>query len=307
MEVNSEPSKVRTPGLSEPNVAEMPRISAYLNYRLYLKDFYAFKRKTQSTITRTYSYAMFSAAADIKSPNYLKLVMEGERNLSVQMSEKFARAIGLSKSECEEFKVLVLFNQALDPLERSKYLKQLENLRLKKKVLAGEIAQKTLDSVPGWLSWVILQMLDQKNVDFTVEKITKLIRGNVSIDMVKSALENLQKAGMIEKDDLGQFRRSVVVDGGADEVPVDLIRKIQSEFALLALESLFQDSAKDKEFGTLTVCLTQEEFDRFKFELRQFRKRWHKDFSAARTTTKGDRVYQMNLQLFPVTEQILDN
>jgi uncharacterized protein (TIGR02147 family) len=85
-------------------------------------------------------------------------------------------------------------------------------------------------------------------------------------------------------------------------VPAALVKKLQSELIYLGMESLFVDSPTDREFGAMTVALTEEEFNRLKFELRQFRKKWAKDISTNRATTKGDRVYQMNIQLFAITK-----
>ena len=71
-----------------------PKLGAYTDYRLYLKDFYEYKRALTKTSLRPYSYATFAASADIKSPNYLKLIIDGQRNLSREMAVKFARAMG---------------------------------------------------------------------------------------------------------------------------------------------------------------------------------------------------------------------
>ena len=69
----------------------------------------------------------------------------------------------------------------------------------------------------------------------------------------------------------------------------------------LGLESLFQDAANEREFGSLTLTMTKPEFEELKFKLRQMRKQAHKDNAIRRAASKGDRVYQLNIQLFPVT------
>jgi hypothetical protein len=49
--------------------------------------------------------------------------------------------------------------------------------------------------------------------------------------------------------------------------------------------------------------MTPDEFEHVKFELRQLRKRLNKDIGVKRLSSKGDQVYQLNIQLFPVTEK----
>src|SRR5258708_5756088 len=90
---------------------------------------YEFRKRTESTGMRTYSYSHFSAAADIKSPNYLKLIIECKRNLSDDMILRFARALRLEKQQAEEFRALVHYGQADEPVERNKYLKDLAEIR----------------------------------------------------------------------------------------------------------------------------------------------------------------------------------
>ena len=88
-----------------PNANDLsrPSLMAYTDFRVYLRDFYEYKRRLTSKDLRPYSYATFAAAADIKSPNYLKLIIDGERNLSSDMTRKFARAMGLSKKKRTNF------------------------------------------------------------------------------------------------------------------------------------------------------------------------------------------------------------
>ena len=97
---------------------ERPKLSAYTDFRVYLRDYYNYKRRLTKKDFRPYSYGTFAAAADIKSPNYLKLIIDGERNLSSDMTRKFARALGLAKEEADEFHALVDYGQAqAEPLE----------------------------------------------------------------------------------------------------------------------------------------------------------------------------------------------
>ena len=50
----------------------------YLDYRAFLRDFYARAKATR----RGFSFRAFSRKARLGSPNHLKRVMEGDRNLT---------------------------------------------------------------------------------------------------------------------------------------------------------------------------------------------------------------------------------
>lgn len=279
-----------------------PVLSDYMNYRQFLGDFYKFKRKATKGALRPYTYAVFSAAANIKSPNYLKMIIEGKRNLSDDMIGKFGKALGFMKEQTEEFRLLVYFTQAMDPAERNMYLKKLSEHRVAGKLKSGEIDRKTWEKVPNWVTWIIYAMVDQDGVKFDTLTLKKLLRGKASEDEIENALNTLLTSGDLRRDEkTGEIRKARSLTESPEDIPVALVRKLQSQLMYLGLESLYQDQPTDREFGTLTMSLTKSEFEEIKFKLRQMRKALHKDNSISRMKEKGERVYQLNIQLFPVT------
>ncbi|PWU20947.1 MAG: TIGR02147 family protein [Bdellovibrio sp.] len=275
-----------------------------MDFRQYLLDFYKFRRNQTRHQLRPYSYSHFAAAANIKSPNYLKMIIDGKRNLSEDMIGKFARAMNLNKSQATEFRLLVLFNQSADPAERNLLLKDLSDFRVQGKIKRGELDRKSFEKLPSWVAWVIYAMIDQQGVSFDSENLRVLLRGKVKPDEIESALKSLIEAGEVEVEEAtGRLRKTRSLVDSPEDIPVALIRKLQAQLMLLGLESLYQDSPTEREFGTLTLALTASEFEEIRFKLRQLRKQIHKENSIRRMTNQGERVYQLNLQLFPVTSR----
>lgn len=283
----------------------VPILSDYMNYRQFLADFYRFKRKASKNSLRAYNYAVFSAAANIKSPNYLKMIIEGKRNLSDDMIGKFGKALSFMKDQTDEFRLLVHFTQATDPAERNMYLKKLSEHRVGSKLKSGEIDRKTWEKVPNWVTWIIHAMVDQEGVSFDTAALKSLLRDKAREDEIENALNTLLSTGELRRDEkTGELRKGRSLIESPEEVPVALVRKLQSQLMYLGLESLYQDQPTEREFGTLTLSLTKAEFEEIKFKLRQMRKALHKDNSIARMKEKGERVYQLNIQLFPVTSAV---
>jgi uncharacterized protein (TIGR02147 family) len=279
-----------------------PVLSTYTDYRRYLHDFYNFKRIQTADSVRPYAYADFAAAANIKSPNYLKLIIDGRRNLSTAMMAKFSKALGHSKAEATEFAALVKYSQAKTPAERNQHLKVLADIRVEKQIKEGQLLSTDFEKVLSWVTWVLHAMIDQKNVRFDVETLRNLMRNKATEEEIKTSLQGLVERGEVQIEPDGKAKKSREVMSGRENVPVELIRKLQAELIYLGLESLFQDRPQDREFGAMTTALTEDEFDQLKFELRQLRKKWSKNFSVNRHQSKGDRVFQLNIQLFPITK-----
>lgn len=287
-----------------------PTLAPYTDFRQYLKDVYHYRRQTESTGVRAYSYSAFSAAADIKSPNYLKLIIEGRRNLSDDMIARFARALRLQKSEAEEFRALVHYGQATEPIERNQYLKELADLRARRAFATGEMSPQAWEKIPSWMGWVLYAMADQQGVGFDPDELYRVMRAKTSPEDVRNELKRLMTNGDLKKEISLNGETSIVkgrdLIDSPQELPVEMIRKLQAELIYLGIESLFRDSPKEREFGAMTIAMTAAEFEQVRFELRQLRKRIQKDLKMKREAGKGERVYQMNIQLFPVTDKVTE-
>src|SRR3990167_7972541 len=99
-------------------------IFTYRNFRDLLSDYYHTQKKQKAS----YSYKAFAQKAGLNSPNYLKLVMDGKRNLSHKNIKKFARGLGLDSHNIECFENLVYYNQAHEDDAREHYKHKLRTL-----------------------------------------------------------------------------------------------------------------------------------------------------------------------------------
>ncbi|MBY0315378.1 MAG: TIGR02147 family protein [Bdellovibrionales bacterium] len=282
---------------------EKPSLSAYTDFREYLKDYFSYRRHLTSKDLRPYSYSDFSAAADIKSPNYLKMIIEGQRNLSPDMAKKFARALKLDKNETTEFEVLVLYGQEKDPLNRNKFVKKLSEIRSANALDQGSIDESTWEKVPSWLSWVLYAMIDQEGIVFDPAVLKKHLRNATNEKQIQIALDKLVQGNDVTIDDNKVAHRSSKMISNADKISPELIRKLQSELIYLGLESLYRDDPKEREISGFTLAMTAEEYSWVRHELRKVRKEIQAKLMMAREKQPGKKVYQMNIQLFPLTRE----
>ena len=303
--MQKEPIEFGKPSANSHASMVAPQISDYMDYRQFLADWYAWKKRITASDIRPFNYPMFSAAANIKSPNYLKMIIEGRRNLSDDMIVKFSKALGFTKEQCEEFRSLVHSNQSRDAVTRNVSLEKLSEIRVARKLESGEIDRKTWEKIPNWVAWVIYAMVDQEGVKFDLPTLKKLLRGKASESEIQDALQGLLASGeLVREESSGEIKKARHLIETPEGVPVALIRKLQTQLMLLGLESLHQDAPTEREFGTLTMSLTKTEFEEVKFRLRQLRKSLNKDNAIHRENGKGERVYQLNIQLFPVSNKV---
>jgi len=102
----------------------MKPIFDYIDYRRFLKEYYAENKEAKSY----FSYRFFSSRAGIKSPVFLKLVMEGKRNLTRPVIEKFCKALDFKEKDALYFRHLVLFNQGKTAQEKQEHYLVLKSM-----------------------------------------------------------------------------------------------------------------------------------------------------------------------------------
>ena len=95
---------------------ELPNVFAYVDYRAFLRAHFAASKKLKPQ----YSFRYFSRRAGLASSNFLKLVMDGKRNLGAATITRFAKALDLDTEEAAFFADLVALDQAETVAQRNR-------------------------------------------------------------------------------------------------------------------------------------------------------------------------------------------
>ena len=113
--------------------AHRPSVYDYTDYRAYLRDYYVAEKARRPA----FSYRYFARRAGHTSPNFLKLVIEGKRNLGPASDTAFARALELDAEEAGFFAELVAYGQAKNDEAKNRHLSRIMAARNYRK--AGRI------------------------------------------------------------------------------------------------------------------------------------------------------------------------
>ncbi|OGR04053.1 MAG: hypothetical protein A2284_12290 [Deltaproteobacteria bacterium RIFOXYA12_FULL_61_11] len=272
----------------------MEELYTYTNYRNYLRDFYYERKKT----LEGYSFAQFSTEAGIGSPNYLKLVMDGKRNLSQKSIGNFARGLGLTPGKARYFEYLVLFNQAADEDERTTYFRKMRMVKLK-----NRRERNLTDYEYEFLSKLHYNAVYELVLltDFRPDPawITQRLGGLLSEDEAKRTLDNLQRLGFLrEKNErlVQSFRKLQTPD---EEINLAL-RSFHKKVMELGMAALNQP-LDEREFRGLTIAVNRDRLPQIKERLKRFVKELNDELSQERAP---DSVYQLGLQFIPLTRSL---
>lgn len=265
----------------------------YRDYREFLAAFYA-QGKASGL-----SYRGFARSAGLGAPNYLKLVIEGKRNLSEEMAGRFARACRLNEESTEYFKLLVAFSHATEDAERNALHERLGRFARFRSAQPLELAQKDYHS-----SWYIPALRELVTCPGFVEDpswIAAHLEPNISEREAAHALDVLQRLGLLERDDGGklvQATRAVTTGHQASGLH---IRNYHAELMQRAVHAMHHLSAEDRYISALTLSASAATFEEVRRRVLAFRQEL---IALCDADPAPARVLQLNLQLFPLSRAI---
>ena len=251
----------------------MKDVLTYTGYRQYIADYYADK-KAKSAFT----WQEFARAAGFSSPVYLKYVSEGRFNLSDEAAFRVAVAMHLVDYEQEYFCEMVKFDHAKkDSDKKAAFNKMLD--------WKNPVLRELAPAMPGAKPLALAHAC----------------RAKVSAAEVTETLNFLVKAGLLQKDEDGNYKQTEksVTTGPMEVTPLAVrnLHRQMGEFALDTIEGVPQDK---RQFSGVTVGVTREAYEEIVQEIAEFRKRV---IAIATRDSATDEVYRLNMQFFPMTNK----
>lgn len=277
----------------------MAPISEYLDYRAYLRDFYAAQKRHQSGFT----YARFSQRAGIRSPNYLKLVMDGKKNLTLTNMSRFAKALELDPPSREYFLTLVQFNQAKTPSEREFNYQQLLQRRAQwiKADQARRLKSHEFEVLSSWIHHAIMVMTNLPNFLNVPQWISQKLFHFISPAEVTPVLQRLFELGLIRANSNGRFQQT------HRQVKTD--PELRNSAGKIFYQGLLQRAAKafdhetiqEREFSAQFVTLSAAQFEEYKSLIRNFMSDLNE--RSLISDDRSRRVYALMFGGFPLTSE----
>ncbi len=265
----------------------------YLDYRAFLGAVY------QAQKERGLSYRAFAKRAQVGAPNYLKLVIEGERNLSPELAERFATAAGLTDEAAQYFCCLVRFCQAKGAAERAAEHEHL--LAFKRYRDAHRLDASHADYHRAWYVPAIRELVTSSDFVEDARWIARKLLPPIKTQEAKSALRTLLKLGLLARDAQGKLvQTSAIVSTGAETQGVHIAR-YHAEMMARAVAAIDVVPSGERDVSSLTVCVSDAGLLRLKRRMQELRRELLA-LAQAEPAHERTRVAQLNMQLFPLSQ-----
>jgi uncharacterized protein (TIGR02147 family) len=272
----------------------MISVFEYLNYREYLEDFYQHKK----SLNPHFSFQVFATQAGFQSKSFIKLVIDGKKNLSESSIEQLNNALKLNEKAFSYLRDLITFNQAKSLSMRNLYFEKL--LSYKTRSSAHLLLQQQYEYFSHWYHSTIRELVCNINFNGDFEKLGKMVRPSISSRKAKDSVNLLIKLGLIRKAENGYEQTDTVLTTG-NEVRSLAIQNFHLQNLMLAGDSITTSKSSERDISTLVVGISEESFAKIKNEIQQFRS---KLLDLIKNDQKIKRTYHINFQFFPTSELI---
>jgi uncharacterized protein (TIGR02147 family) len=266
----------------------------YSDYREFLRGAITDQRQRDPSFT----YRFLNSKLGLRSAHGLSLVVQGKRNLSGDSAVQLAQLLGLSEAAAQYFLWLVLFDQAATSLEKAEYWKQAMTLRMRNNTATITDSQYAYYS--QWYHPVIRELVAMPGVQWDAGKLSGILRPKVPVAQVRRSLNLLEELGFLRREGKGWAKTSPNL-ATSPEVRSMAVFQYHQELVKLSKAALETMPGTERNFTSVTVELNAAEYRLIVDMLADTRRQV---LAVGHSTGPVDQVYQLNLQLFPVSHAI---
>ena len=270
----------------------MKPITFYTDYRVYLNDWYEERKLNNEPASNRW----IAKRMQINSASWFTNIRTGKSGLSKSTANKLSGILKHSDIESRYFEIMVSFNQAKTFEERNRYFNELIILRT---VNSSRIVKADeYEYFSNWYHPVIRAIVEQIRFKDDYTKLASLLRPSITSTQAKKSIELMERIGLIKKDSEGYyFVTNATITTGEHEKALAIIN-YQQETMRLAQEALDRFKKSERDISTLTIGIAHEDMEKIKVILAEARR---KIIQLAVADKKSDSVYQINMQLFPLS------
>ncbi len=265
----------------------------FLDHRAYLAAYYQAAKRTRPS----FSFRLFSKLAGLRSPNFLKLVIDGERNLGADSVGRFAKALGLEGADGEFFADLVAFGQAQTLAEKNRAFERIAASRRFR--AARRIDGELFAYLSHWYNPVIRELAARDDFQEEPRWLAAQLRPKISASEAAEAMKLLLSLGLLVRDaDTGRVLRGEPTLTTEHEVRSLGAAAFHRQMLERAAQSIETVPRELRDLAALTVCVSPGTAAIVKQRIHQFREALTELCDA---DTQGNTVYQLNVQWFPLS------
>lgn len=237
------------------------------------------------------------------SKSLVAAIVTGDRVLQDHWVAPLVRATGLDEAEARYFRDLVEVMDSSHRDRRQAAMTRVTGTQRFRKANSASVATWRLYSC--WYYGAILELARSPGFNGVPADIIARLGPALTLEQVEEALESLRELGLLRQEPTGEWTVSEVVLTSGHEIHKELVNlalyRLYPELLELAVESLDRVPGERRRFAFATVGIPRAALPDYKRLVSSFMEQ-----VIALSTKEGEveEVYQIGVQLFPVTNEV---
>lgn len=272
----------------------MKKIFEYFDYQKYMRDFYEEEKRNKPHI----SFRYLGNRMDL-DPGFLLKVIQGKHHLAKRSIGSVCKFFKFSEKEARYFDVLVSYNKAKTNSDIKLYFEKLMTLRGPN---TRPVEQSQYAFYQKWHHSAIHALLSIYEFRGDYKRLASLLSPSISVKQAQESIRLLKKIGLVMHGEDGIYRPTDEFVTSGERWQSAAIREYQKETIKLSAQALDLHPKEIRDISTVTVALPLRDLPEIREKIRQLRQ----SILSHENENKPDTVFQVNIQLIPLTNQLGD-
>lgn len=273
----------------------MVNLFEYTDFRKYLKDVFVYKKGTQ----HGFSYQSFAIKAGFSDKGFVHSVIHRDKNLSKESVLRISAAFSHSPQETEYFESLVFFNQASTPDYQKQFYERMCMVKPGKglQCASHKLRQDQYEYFSEWYHSAIRSIIEMKPFYGDFNGLAKSLVPPVSTQQARRSVALLEQLGLVKRGKDGQYCACEKHVTTGDVFAGLAVRNFHEKMAELSVGAIRNIPKETRDFSGITLGISESAQGAIVEEIKKFRE---KIKGIADADKVSNRVYRLNIQLFPV-------
>jgi uncharacterized protein (TIGR02147 family) len=278
------------------DAAASQKVYEFLRPSDYLKAVYLYIKKHSPR----YSYRKFAEELGYGPSNYMHLICTGQRKLTLKAAKELSTALSLRGDDRRYFELLVTHECTTSPNKKEELFSEL--IDIKHKTLPSVVERDMLEYLSEWYYPVVRELANYPEFKADPEWIAGKVIPPISMKQASEALELLLRIGFLvpleNSDKLVPKDVHITTGSLVRSMSVTRYHQVMIELARTALTSV---KSQARDFQAITLPVSETLLHEMKTDITVF---WQKLLEKSESCPEVDRIYQLNIQLFPVSSPL---
>jgi len=271
----------------------LPNPYGYLDYRQFLKDWYAAKKEANPR----FSHRAFVRRTGQRSPSLLKDVMEGRRNLTSATTDSFCKALSLTKPQSSFFRALVALDQAGTMAEKNRAWEQIAATKRFRD--AQKFDSRSFQILSHWYISAVRELSYRPDFDPAPGWIASNVRPEITQAQAKKSLKLLLETGLLVQNQDGSIHPHDVSLATPHEVAGLAVHNYHLGMLEQAQAAITNFRPPERHFTSVTAAIPKRMLPEIKRELDAIQERLMEMCNVPEEP--ADQVVQIGLYCFPLS------